>query len=334
MKTKVSPAVVGVFVLGALLLGLMALLSFGRVHFFSKPPRFVVHFDETIHGLDLGSPVKLRGVRVGRVVQINLLFREEENKSIVVVLCEINRDAIRDDRGQELDISNRARLEELIDRGLRAQLGVLGLATGLLYVELDFVDPAEHPEPEQEMVPVDYALVPAVRSTISEFQANLSEILTSVGSIDFAGLAGEARSLLRDARGKINAFDAAGLSAEWSQAAQSVHQLAGSGEIERTFNNLNLVIEDLQETLARIDAAVEPTGTELASTLQQARTTLATFNQTALTAQQFITAQSGLGADAAAAFRQLSEAARSVARLVDYLERNPNALLTGRAPRP
>ena len=69
MKTKISPAVVGVFVLGAMLLIVVALLSFGGVNFFSKPQRFLVYFDESIHGLDLGSSVKLRGVRVGRVAE-------------------------------------------------------------------------------------------------------------------------------------------------------------------------------------------------------------------------------------------------------------------------
>ena len=64
MKTKVGPAIVGAFVIGAFVLGTIALLAFGGVSFFSKPERFVVFFDETIHGLDLGSPVKLRGVRV------------------------------------------------------------------------------------------------------------------------------------------------------------------------------------------------------------------------------------------------------------------------------
>ena len=54
MKTKVRPAVVGAFVIGAFTLGIVALLAFGRVSFFSKPQRFVVYFDESIHGLDLG----------------------------------------------------------------------------------------------------------------------------------------------------------------------------------------------------------------------------------------------------------------------------------------
>jgi paraquat-inducible protein B len=46
MKTKVSPAVVGAFVIGAFALAVLSLLSFGGIHFFEKPERFMVYFDE------------------------------------------------------------------------------------------------------------------------------------------------------------------------------------------------------------------------------------------------------------------------------------------------
>ena len=80
MKTKVSPAVVGMFVLGALALGVIALLSFGGLSLFSKPQRFMVYFDESVHGLDLGSPVKLRGVRVGRGAAARLVTAGETRR--------------------------------------------------------------------------------------------------------------------------------------------------------------------------------------------------------------------------------------------------------------
>ena len=73
MKTKVSPAVVGAFVIGGLALLFLSLVSFGGISFLSKPPRFTVFFNESIHGLDLGSPVKLRGVRVG----VNGVWRDD-----------------------------------------------------------------------------------------------------------------------------------------------------------------------------------------------------------------------------------------------------------------
>ena len=58
MKTKVSPTIVGAFVIGAMVLGVVALFSFGGINFFEKPQRFVVYFNESVHGLDQGSQVK------------------------------------------------------------------------------------------------------------------------------------------------------------------------------------------------------------------------------------------------------------------------------------
>ena len=187
MKTKVSPAVIGMFVVGAMALGVFALIAIGDVNFFCRPQRFLVNFDETVHGLDAGSPVKLRGVRVGRVVSINLRYQPDSSESVVTVVCELSRDVLADKEGVPIDVSDRAELERLIARGLRAQLGVIGLATGLLYVELDFFDPKAYPAPPTSAVDLRYANVPAVPSTISEFQASLSEILTNLKGIDFAG---------------------------------------------------------------------------------------------------------------------------------------------------
>ena len=73
----------GAFVIGAFALGVVALLTFGGVSIFSKPQRFVVYFNESIHGLDLGSPVKLRGVRVGRVADLNIRYDDKTNRSVV-----------------------------------------------------------------------------------------------------------------------------------------------------------------------------------------------------------------------------------------------------------
>ncbi len=46
--------------------------------------------------------------------------------------------------------------------------------------------------------------------------------------------------------------------------------------------------------------------------------------------EAFLAAQSGVGADVAATLVRLNESADAVTRLVDFLERNPNALITGR----
>src|SRR3954462_7876269 len=195
MKTKVSPAIVGAFVIGAFALGIIALLSFGGINFFDKPDRFVVYFDESIHGLNLGSDVKLRGVRVGRVTSMNIRYDEKTNHSAVAVVCELNKDMLTDQTGKPLNIGSRDELEAMIRRGLRAQLGVAGLATGLLFVQLDFFNVKEYPA-DNRPADAKYVVVPAVPSAIAEFQASASEILASIKRIDFAGLSKNLNALL------------------------------------------------------------------------------------------------------------------------------------------
>lgn len=330
MKTKVSPTVVGFFVLGAFFLGVIALLSLGSFNFLTKPDRFMVYFDESISGLDLGSPVKFRGVRVGRVSQINLTYNHTTKQSVVAVLCEFNRNILTDVRGKPIDLANRSELEELIANGLRAELGILGLATGLLYVELDLKDPLEYPVPHRDLVPVDYAIIPAAPSAISEFQANFTELLTNIKDVDFAAITGEMHALLVDTRLQIQKLDTANISAEITATAQAYRQIAESPRIPAILENFDTALLDLASTLKQIEGSVEPTAAELALTLQRVRKSLDSLEQATDSTSRFIAAQSGLGSEAADALRQIGEAARAISRFADYLERNPNALLTGR----
>lgn len=314
--------------IGAFALGLIALLSFGGLSLFSKPQRFVVYFNESIHGLDLGSPVKLRGVRVGRVVDLNVQFDEAAKKSVVRVICEFNRNVITDGK-TELDVTSREVLQELIDKGLRAQLGVIGLATGLLYVELDFRDPKEFPD-SRRTTDIKYAEVPSVLSTISEFQASFTSIMTELKDIDFVSLASELNGLLADTRKQVNQLDVKELVAEWTKTAASVNDFVTSPDLKATMANLNSAAIEMRAVFAKLDGQIDPTAEKLGLTLEEARHTLDSFNSAALTLRQFINAQHDLGSGANQAFVKLAEAAASVQRLADFLERNPQALLTGR----
>jgi paraquat-inducible protein B len=333
VKTKASPSLVGLFVLGALLLGLLALTTFGGINLFSRPQRFEVFFDESVHGLDLGSAVKLRGVRVGRVVDIHLRYDAARHHSSIAVVCELNRNMITDAHGVMIDLSTPGELQKLVDNGLRAQLGIAGLATGLLFVELDFLDPAQFPLPRSpETVDTPYAVVPSVPSTISEFQASLTSILTALQKVDFAGLSQELSGLLVDTRQKLAALDLPPLVTEATQAAQAVRQLASDPAWPATLANLNGAVTELRGTVAKIDTQVGPTADKLNEALAQTKQAVEAFNATALTVREFITAQQGLGAEADVALKRLAEASESVRRLADFLERNPAAILTGRKP--
>lgn len=329
MKTKVSPAVVGLFVLGAFVLGLVALFSFGGINFFSKPERFVVYFDESIHGLDLGSPVKLRGVRVGRVVDIGLRYIPATGDSVVAVSCELNRNLIADDKGGMIDVTEAGKLQGLVDRGMRAQLGVIGYATGLLYVELDFLDPKDYPAAPRADLVSKYVEMPAIPSKSAELLRSLDEILTNIKGVDLAALSREVHGLIADTRKKINAMDTGALVAEWTKAGAAVRGLAEAPEVKQALASFASATVTLDGVLAEY-AKNGPKGADMAATLAEVQKTVATFNSTASTVQKFVNAQQGLGDDASQALVRLGEAAAAVRELADFLERNPSALLSGR----
>jgi paraquat-inducible protein B len=331
MKTKISPAVVGAFVLGAFALGIIALLTFGSLNLFSKPQRFVVYFAESIHGLDLGSPVKLRGMRVGRVADLSIRYDSVTHKSLAAVVCELTQGKITDAAGKTINVADPAALQELVDRGLRAQLGVSGLATGLLYVELD-IDEAHLPVESAAPPNAPYVVVPAVPSALTEFQASATSLLYKMGEVDYQGLSTELKKLLAETRLRLEGVDLKGLAEQWKKTGESVDAIARSPELPRALANLNRTLDALQGSLGGLNAQVDANGKQMQAALAQARDSLAAVNSAALSARKFIESQQKLGSDADHALNDLSDAAQSVSRLADFLERNPNALVSGRKP--
>ncbi len=322
--------------LGALLLGVVTLFSFGGVNFFSKPERFIVYFNESIHGLDNGSPVKLRGVRIGRVVAMNVRAipaapGSDEPRSVVAVICELSRDVVADGQGRPVDVSDREELKRLIDQGLRAQLGVIGLATGLLYVELDFYDPRRFPAVAKSGVDSSYIEMPAVKSAYSEFQANITEILNDFKRVDVAAIGAEVQGLLADTRRQVNTVDLAAVSREWAEAGRTIRALADSPETRALVANAASAAKRLDDMLAEFETTVGPGAEEFALVLKDARGSINQFNELAVVMRRFVSAQQHLGDDASKALTRLGEASAAVARLADFIERNPNALLSGRA---
>ncbi|MBL9202477.1 MAG: MCE family protein [Opitutaceae bacterium] len=333
MKTKVSPTIVGAFVIGAVVLGIVALLAFGGFNFFAKPQRFLVYFDESVHGLDQGSQVKIRGVRVGRVVDLTVRYDDQRNRSVVAVLCEFSKDVISDNRGQPINVTDRQELQAMVQRGLRARLEVQALATGMLFVGLDFVDPKEHPP--IVAVPDDrYVIVPFVPSAIAEFQASLTEILAGLKRIDFAGLSKQLAGLVADVRQRLDGVDLRGVTEQWKRTGAQVEALANGPEIKGAFQNLNVAVTELRATVAKLDGQIEPTGKDMRATLAEAQKAVKGFHGAAEAVRAFVAAQSGLGDDFSGTLQQLGEAAESVKRLADFLERNPSAILTGRKAPP
>src|SRR5690606_1731731 len=154
--------------------------------------------------------------------------------------------------------------------------------------------------------------------------------LDDINGIDFAGLSTELKGLLTDVRGQLSAADVGALVAAWTRTAGNIDGVLGSPEMTHTLAQMNAASKNLNQLLAKLDAQAGATTEQLNATLAQTRETMAAFTQTADILRKFVGAQQNLGADATAALTKLGRAADAVAELADFLERNPNALITGR----
>jgi paraquat-inducible protein B len=316
------------FVLGALLLAVIAFLSFGGSNIFSKPTRFLVYFSESVSGLDPGAAVKISGVRIGRVAAINVRYDQSSKEALVQVTCEIDRNILTDISGKQIDLTVPSQLQGLIDRGLRARLSLTGI-TGLLFVELKFEDPIVYPASPRFMAE-QYPVVPGIPSQISEVQQSIVEIVADIKKVDFAGLSKQLQTLLISTNQKINDFDVKALGTKVGGAADAVIAFINSPDARQAFANLNGTLTELRAALAKLDGNITPVSDELKQTLATAQAALKSLDATAVTTQKFVSSQGNVGDELTQSLRQLADAAAALERLADTIDRNPSSLIVGK----
>lgn len=316
------------FVLGAMLVGVIAFLSFGGSNVFSKPARFFIYFNESVSGLDPGAAVKITGVRIGRVAAVNVRYDRASKDALVQVTCEIDRNILTDSAGKQIDLTVPSQLQTLIDRGMRARLSLTGI-TGLLFVDLKFEDPKVYPADSRFMAD-QYPVVPSIPSPISEVLQSTVEIVADIKKVDFAGLGKELKTLLATTNQRISDLDVKALGARVGRAADAVTDFVNSPDAKQAFANLNGAISDLRATLAKLDGNMGPVGDELKNTLTSAQRALKSLDATAVTTQRFVVSQGNVGDELTQSLRQLADAAAAIERLADTIDRNPSSLIVGK----
>ena len=78
MASKTQKTAVGAFVIGGLLLFAVGIAALGGGRLLSSAMEYVLYFDGSVSGLQIGSPVVFRGVPLGSVTRIALEARPGE----------------------------------------------------------------------------------------------------------------------------------------------------------------------------------------------------------------------------------------------------------------
>ena len=326
-------AVVGAFILGALALVVAGILFFGGMRLFTPTSRVVVFFSEPVAGLDVGAPVTFHGVHIGSVQSVSVRFNADTMSAQIPVYLQIQPSKLTVE-GKKFEgragvtsktLPSAGDYEDLIRAGLRAQLSLQSFVTGQLRVDLDF-----QPDTPARLIGAvtDVPEIPAVSS-------QLSHLWTEIATLPLRELADSARQAFASVARLSDHLDATidpvAQSARHAadsatQTFQTTDKFVGQLQVEAS-----VALHDLHELLVDARRQVNARGGELGHTLEaadraigQAETLLASLNG-------LMEPRSPFRDDLEAAMRDLAAAVSSLRGFAGTVERNPNALLMGRA---
>lgn len=331
MSGKASPTLIGAFVLAAIGLLVAAVLVFGGRELFQAKQQFVTFFEGSVQGLRVGSNVLFRGVRVGYVTDIQVTTDESMLNYEIPVTFEILPDAVTVIAGgQALPLSTTgARLDDMIKAGLRTQLDVESFVTGQLVINLDM-----HPEKPAVFRGRNTALkeIPSIPSGIQQVMQRIQEFVTNVEQnvpVD---------KVFENLLGAISGFNELVNSEDLRASLAGANRLINARETQALPASLQAAITDLQAAtrdarglIGTVDQRLDPALERAVPVMEQLEATLKEGETVLSLARGQLESNPETAERLAAALRELERSARAIRVLVDSLERQPEALLRGKA---
>ncbi len=134
MSRKVNKTVIGLFVVVALVLLIIGIVVLGSGALFKRTNKFVLYFDGSVRGLSIGAPVMFRGVGIGTVKDISLIYDSKVGTIMLPVIVEIEQGRIEG----APSFGELGGDKKMIELGLRGKLEVQSFLTGQLMISFDF----------------------------------------------------------------------------------------------------------------------------------------------------------------------------------------------------
>jgi paraquat-inducible protein B len=322
---RANPAVIGGFVIGAVVLLVIGLLVFGGAGWFVQRDTFIAYFPGSVKGLQVGAQVDFRGVTIGEVKEIRVLFDPRQLDARIPVIMELDTTQI-DVTGGGHFLTQPEHAKELIDAGLGAQLQLQSLLTGLLFVNLDF-----YPKGRAGLVGGDqpYPEIPTIPSDLEQLQESAADVAARLPDLidQLNGLLTEMNRALDRTSDDFSSIvsDVAVISRELrevtpkvvgrtTEAADDIGRVAGTLEdlLEANRDAIGAMIDEWTITASAMRRFADQSGQLIA----ESRPGLRDFTQGGLYEY------TGLAQDAQRLIDQIS-------RIADELERDPARFLFG-----
>jgi paraquat-inducible protein B len=357
MSKQANKTAIGVFVVGAVILAVAAIIVFGSGKFFVKKELFVAYFQGSVKGLRVGAPVMFRGVKIGEVTKMRLYSKRKDMSIEIPVIFNVDPDSIHG-VGSVVETDQKSEeqlMDALIKVGLRARLDMQSFVTGQKMINIDFYPdtPVRLLGGEGIDLGEDIFEIPTIQTLEQEIGKTLEEVpigelaeslRNSLKGIErfvtsdeiaqslnyFKQTLKEARDLVRHVDGKIDPFFA---DVEKTLKDAQAMLLNVDSQVDPLAGSIIRTSDDARKLVNNVNQRVRPIQADLAKTTKSLRAALDTAENALGEVNGMVSENSEFRYQIDIFLREITLMARSLRSFADYLERNPDALIRGKVRR-
>jgi len=251
MASQKTKFIVGLFLVCGIGIALLAFIWLGMSRYFEKGRFYVTYFNESVQGLDKDSPVKYRGVSVGRVHSISVA---PDSKLVKVVL--------------------KIETGMVLDTNMIAQLKSVGI-TGSVFVELDQKTKDEPDRSPPLSFPSEYPIVASKPSELAQILRGIDDIVNKIKALDLEGIVAKIKSNLDTIETTVQEADVKGVSRKLEKSIDQLHRILDYEHWEKILASTRATVQSANEFFVKGNATL----THVEGALSQARGVIADNEQ-------------------------------------------------------
>jgi phospholipid/cholesterol/gamma-HCH transport system substrate-binding protein len=324
-KTKLA---VGLFMTIGMAFAVLVIIWLGTSRYLEKGQYYVTYFDESVQGLDLDSPVKYRGVFIGRVENIGVA---PDSKLIKVVL--------NIESGQTLDSD------------IVAQLKSVGI-TGSMFVELDRKKQGEPDQSPPLSFPSEYPIVASQPSEIGELLSGINDVLDQLKLLNIKEISDQIKLTLNNINQKVSEANVKRISDKIETSLERVEYILDDRRwdgifesVDQDLRSFNTLINNADRSLGRVESTIDRVENIVIKNEKTIKTAIDEFQLAMTNANHLLEKGSSLVSDTddsisdlmhhlLAVARNLEKASENLNQIMELVADQPSQLIFGEPPVP
>jgi phospholipid/cholesterol/gamma-HCH transport system substrate-binding protein len=328
MASQRTKFALGLFVTCGLGMIFIAVIWLGMSRYLKKGQCYTTYFNESVQGLDVDSPVKYRGVSVGRVESIAVA----PDANLIEVVLKI-------ESGHPLD------------KDIVAQMRSVGI-TGSMFIELDRKKTGDPDLSPRLSFPSIYPIVASKPSNIHKMLLSIEDALTQIRAMDLEGVSGKIQLTLDSINQVIADANVKDISKKISTSIGSAGHILGDkrwdriiGSMTQAGESLNDIMDKTRNSLSRVESTVNRLDGITVEKEQTIKTALEDFKQAMENANDllkkgnFLTEKTGdslslLKGHFLVIAQNLEKASENLNRLIEIVSDRPSQFMFGEPPMP